>query len=439
CNLSNFCTYLSFPAGTHPRTISGNGANCGSVAVISASCSTDCPTGDVVFSSQAEINSFAFTYPSCTHILGNVTIEGGSNITNLNALANLTNISGNLTIQNTTALSNINGLISLINIGGNVTISQNSALQDVNGLNFVTSIGGNLTVSNNTQLTSILGIQNIDPGSIAGLQIQNNSILALCNLPNLCTYLLNPSATHPRTISGNAAACINEIAMMGSCSLTCPVGDIVFLTQAQVDGFMLAYPDCTEITGSLTIQGNGISNLNGLANITSITGNLVINQASNLSNLDGLSDLESIEGSMGIAQSGVQNLDGLNSLTTIGGALVLQANSQLNDISGLENINPISITGVGLTIVNNPLVSICNLSNFCTYLANPATSHPRNIFGNTGDCQTIVEVLTQCTPPEPECEIPTNISVSGPGLEDFAMFPDINVNWTGNGVSYEIE
>src|SRR5690606_24765943 len=164
CNLSNFCTYLSFPAGTHPRTISGNGANCGSVAVISASCSTDCPTGDVVFSSQAEINSFALTYPSCTHILGNVTIEGGNNITNLNALANLTNISGNLTIQNNTALSNINGLISLINIGGNVTISQNSALQDVNGLNFVTSIGGSLTVSNNTQLTSILGIQNIDPG-----------------------------------------------------------------------------------------------------------------------------------------------------------------------------------------------------------------------------------------------------------------------------------
>src|SRR5690606_39202192 len=209
-----------------------------------------------------------------------------------------------------------------------------------------TSIGGSLTVSNNTQLTSILGIQNIDPGSIAGLQIQNNSILALCNLPNLCTYLLNPSATHPRTISGNAAACINEIAMMGSCSLTCPVGDIVFLTQAQVDGFMLAYPDCTEISGSLTIQGNGVTNLNGLANITYINGNLVINQATNLVNLDGLSALENIGGNVGIAQSGVQHLDGLNSLTSIGGALVLQANPQLNDISGLENIDPTTITGL---------------------------------------------------------------------------------------------
>ena len=433
CNLSNFCTYLSFPAGTHPRTISGNGANCGSVAVISASCSTDCPSGDLVFSTQAEINSFALTYPSCTHILGNVTIEG-NNITNLNALANLTNISGNLTIQNNTALNNINGLISLINIGGNVTISQNSALQDVNGLNFVTSIGGSLTVSNNTQLTSILGIQNIDPGSIAGLQIQNNSALALCNLPNLCTYLLNPSTTHPRTISGNAAACINEIAMMGSCSLTCPVGDIVFVTQSQVDGFLSAYPDCTEISGSLTIQGSGINSLNGL-NITSISGNLIINQASSLQNLDGLSSLETIGGNVGISQSGVQNLNGLSSVTTIGGALVLQANPQLNDISGLENIDPATITGVGLTIVNNPQVSVCNLPNLCTYLANPATTHPRTILGNSGDCLTIVEVLIECTPvePEPDCEVPTSLSPTEITVNSAKL------NWTSSGNSFDLE
>ena len=435
CNLDNFCTYLSFPAVTHPRTISTNGANCGSVAVITASCSTDCPSGDLVFSTQSEINSFALAYPSCTHIFGNVIIEGGSNITNLNALANLTNISGNLTIQNNTTLTNINGLISLISIGGNVTISQNSALENVNGLNFVTSIGGSLTVSNNSQLTSILGLQNVDPGSISGLQIQNNPALAVCNLPNLCTYLLNPSSTHPRTITGNAAACINETAMMGSCSLTCPVGDIVFLNQAQIDNFIMAYPECTEISGSLTIQGNGISNLNGLANITSISGNLVINQASNLLNLDGLSALESVGGSMGIAQSGIQHLNGLSSLTTIGGALVLQANPQLNDITGLENIDPSSITGVGLTIVNNPQVSFCNLPNLCTYLANPATTHPRTILGNTGDCQTIVEVLTQCTPvePEPECEVPNNISGS------ISSTTSITLTWTSSGTLFDIE
>src|SRR5690606_19611471 len=319
------------------------------------------------------------------------------------------------------------------NIGGNVTISQNSALQDVNGLNFVTSIGGNLTVSNNTQLNSIIGLQNINPGTISALQIQNNTALAVCNIPNLCTYLLNPSATHPRTITGNAAACINEIAVMGSCSLTCPVGDIVFLTQAQVNGFLTAYPDCTEITGSLTIQGNGISNLNGLTNINSISGNLVINQATNLSNLDGLSTLESIGGSMGIAQSGVQHLDGLNSLTSIGGALVLQANPQLNDISGLASIDPITITGLGLTIINNPQVSICNLPNLCTYLAYPASSHPRNIFGNTGDCPTIVEVLTQCTPPVPECEVPTSLSATETTVNS------TNINWVSAGNPFDLE
>ncbi|MFA7444660.1 MAG: hypothetical protein WCY89_01840, partial [Flavobacteriaceae bacterium] len=433
CNLSNFCTYLSFPAATHPRTIANNGADCSSVAVINASCSTDCPSGDLTFATQAEINSFALTYPDCTHILGNVTIEGGSSITNLNGLANLTNIAGNLTIQSNTALTNLNGLISLQNVGGNLTISQNSALQDVNGLGFVTAIGGSLTVSNNAQLIDILGIQNIDPGTISGLQIQNNTVLALCNLSNLCTYLLNPAATHPRTISGNAAACINEIAVIGSCSLTCPVGDIVFVTQAQVDGFLLAYPDCTEISGSLTIQGTGVTNLNGLTNITSIDGNLVINQATNLSNLDGLSSLETIGGNIGIAQSGVQNLNGLESLTAIGGALVIQANPALTDISGLENIDPDTIGGVGLTIVNNPQVSVCNLPNFCAYLANSATTHPRTILGNMGDCLTIVSVITSCTPAEPECAVPTNVSA----IE--VAFNNATINWTSVGTSFDIE
>src|SRR5690606_10167066 len=94
CNLDNFCTYLSFPAVTHPRTISTNGANCGSVAVITASCSTDCPSGDLVFSTQSEINSFALAYSSCSHIFWIVCIDDGSIMNNMNVRANLPTKSG---------------------------------------------------------------------------------------------------------------------------------------------------------------------------------------------------------------------------------------------------------------------------------------------------------------------------------------------------------
>src|SRR5690606_26120360 len=86
-------------------------------------------------------------------------------------------------------------------------------------------------------------------------------------------------------------------------------------------------------------------------------------------------------------------------------------------------------------IVNNPQVSVCNLPNLCTYLANPATTHPRTILGNAGDCLTIIEVLTQCSPvePEPECEIPTTISVSQITMNNAI------INWTSLGNSFDLE
>jgi hypothetical protein len=39
---------------------------------------------------------------------------------------------------------------------------------------------------------------------------------------------------------------------------------ISFITQAQVDNFQTNYPGCTEIEGSVIIQGQNITNLNGL-------------------------------------------------------------------------------------------------------------------------------------------------------------------------------
>jgi len=51
----------------------------------------------IIFTNQAQLDSFQINYPSCSEILGNVKIRGG-NITNLNELYILTHISGSLTI-----------------------------------------------------------------------------------------------------------------------------------------------------------------------------------------------------------------------------------------------------------------------------------------------------------------------------------------------------
>src|SRR5690606_10972049 len=127
----------------------------------------------------------------------------------------------------------------------------------------------------------------------------------------------------------------------------CPTGDINLNSQAQVDAFGVNYPNCTEISGGLFIYGN-ITDLSPLSNLTSIGGHLQISDTYTLTNLDGLSNL-----------------------TSIGGYLAIYNNQALTDISGLQNINPASIisSNYGLYITFNTSLSVCNLPNFCTYLA----------------------------------------------------------------------
>src|SRR5690606_2426626 len=80
----------------------------------------------------------------------------------------------------------------------------------------------------------------------------------------------------------------------------CPSGNIGFYSQAEIDAFAINYPNCTEISGDLDINNSNITNLNGLSNLTSVGGSLYIN-STNLTNLDGLSNLTSIEGDLAIS------------------------------------------------------------------------------------------------------------------------------------------
>ncbi|MCK9205174.1 MAG: hypothetical protein M0P58_12175, partial [Bacteroidales bacterium] len=51
---------------------------------------------------------------------------------------------------------------------------------------------------------------------------------------------------------------------------------ITFTDQAQIDSFQVNYPGCSQIEGSVRINGVDIDNLNGLSVLTSIGGDLEI-------------------------------------------------------------------------------------------------------------------------------------------------------------------
>ena len=71
---------------------------------------SQCPVGDVLLSTQAEVNQFVNNYPSCTIISGNLIIDG-NNITDISGIVNLQEIKGDLFVQHT-SLGNIDSLNS---------------------------------------------------------------------------------------------------------------------------------------------------------------------------------------------------------------------------------------------------------------------------------------------------------------------------------------
>lgn len=218
-----------------------------------------CPTGSFVLSTQAEVNAFAVNYPNCTQIAGNLQIGPPNtalpgNITDLTPLSNITQVNGTLYIQNNGVLQNVNGL-NITNVGGGLYIGgdyndkTNLILQDISALSSIISVGGWLTIQKNLSLTNLNGLQNLATVAhdiyindndaltdISGLQntsfnaydgygltITGNAVLAVCNLPNFCTYLSNPVNTYPRNISGNLTNCLNEAAVISSCNLSVTV------------------------------------------------------------------------------------------------------------------------------------------------------------------------------------------------------------------------
>jgi hypothetical protein len=124
--------------------------------------------------------------------------------------------------------------------------------------------------------------------------------------------------------------------LLSTYSQPCLPDGIDFATQAQIDSFQVNYPNCTGIEGNVVIHGNDITNVDGLAVLTSIEGNLRIGGYTYWHNFR-LSDIS-----------------GLINLTTIGGGLSISYNDSLSSLAGLENL--LSIGG-GLGIAGNPLLN----------------------------------------------------------------------------------
>ena len=125
----------------------------------------------------------------------------------------------------------------------------------------------------------------------------------------------------------------------------CPIGQIVLNTQQEVDDFSINYPNCTNLSGGLRIQGTDITNLNGLSQLTQMNGLLLLDP-SNLQSLNGLHNVTRINGISILGCDMMTDLNGLNNLEHIGGQLQIESNLNIINLDGLENVDKIEVIDI---------------------------------------------------------------------------------------------
>jgi len=231
-----------------------------------------CLPDGITFTRQSQVDSFNMVYPDCTELVGNLKIESANNtdITNVEALQNITKINGDLQISENSLLGDLAGLKNLTEIEGNLIVFNNPGIINVLGLNNLKQVGQNVSIANNGKLTTLdgldnllgingnlsirnndflirlsslenllsingeltvwgngilstlEGLENIDHNTITRLEVRENPELAECATPTICSYIENDGQ---QAFGNNAFGCSVYENVLGKCSMILDINE----------------------------------------------------------------------------------------------------------------------------------------------------------------------------------------------------------------------
>lgn len=308
------------------------------ILLLNFSAPAQCPTGQVNLVTQADVVTFATTYPGCTTIAGNLNIgdpanPGISNITNLSSLSGITRVEGTLNIAGNRLLTNLTGLHNITK-AGSLTVNYNDILVSLEKLTKLTPIDNSLfqlEINRDDNLQNLTGLEGLT--SVKSVSLNNNS--ALDNLLGLSN--------------------LNSIS----------------------DGFILF--------------GNGVTSLEGLEALTYI-GGASISTNTKLKDLKGLSNLITARDGMMFQDNDILvDLSGLEKLTNVAGIIIGMHNA-LTSLKGLSNVAVSSLRQ--LVLIQNPLLSMCAVKTVCEAITSPDALV---LFQNNAPgCNSAAEVQLAC-------------------------------------------
>jgi len=283
-------------------------------------------SGDLILSGNLSLSNIS-ALQSLSNINGSLIISGNTTLTNIDALNNLTNIDGSLSINSNSNLLNIDGLNNLVQLNGGISISGN-LLTNLNAFSNLTSVGS--IGLNEDNLTDISGFSNLQ--TITG-SISLGSRYSNYNNQNL------ENASFPSLIScgGIGMSKMNSVTTVNFPNLQTLGGLRIFINHEITS---MDFSSLTSITGDVWISNTGLT-LESFSNLTSIDGDVWLGEKSNYpyNPHPGVNTFET--------------LNGLDNLISINGTLVVNDNNNLINLCALQNLLINSgITG-GLYIIDN--------------------------------------------------------------------------------------
>ncbi len=279
-------------------------------------------------------------------------------LTDLSALDNLNSIEGSLYIDRQIVLTSINGFGNLLTIGGDLEIIVNNALKTLNGFTNLHSIGRNMTIygpsiENINGLSNLIhiggavkiGHDGID-ASISGIAGLRNLRHVMGNFALINTLLTDFAGFHP-TIKFHKGINISYNEFLAGLTALIGIdtihGDLKFGYNSLLNFKELS--SLKVISGGLALtEGPNLTSYEGFENLESIHGYLSLKIPKNITPPLSFTSLRIIGGSFSLSGGGgskVTNLDGLQNLLSIGGSLIVSNSSTIEDLTGLNNLTHI--------------------------------------------------------------------------------------------------
>ena len=406
---------------------------------------SQCPTGDVTFATQQDIEDFFIQYPNCENLQGDLSLL--NSVSDLSRLNQIKRVEGNFYISGI-SINLINSFQNLEYVGGKFEI-YNTGIVIINDFNKLRTVNGNFYINGNSRyLEEISGFTNLE--SVDDFRItENNALRKLAsfdNLRNVSGYfmirranqleritgfnnLLNVGVEYnPESFKSNFSIQLNDalveingfnslkkvfrnLEIGGSRNLKRIQGfqDLEFIQLViALEGCNLleeipTFENLKTIGAGIEINQIGIREISGFNNVEVIgdldtqTGNININSNEKLERITGFQGLKKAEGELSIVENknliSLEGFSNLNQLRTIR----IVANSKLPGLYGLENISLISsLGGTAIDVYGN--ASLVDCSALCYVLSNEIVIGDIYIAGNPSKCSSEAEIRQECIP-----------------------------------------